>query len=101
MSDVLIQFELDEDSKLQASFICHQLGIDVETYLRICIARMIYTNGIPFDMVSDKQSSDGIKGFREIQRISEENGNSDITLDEINEENRLSRVERDTDKKTI
>ena len=65
--------------------ICYKLGINLETYLRICINRLILEDGIPFDMkIKDKSSSD-MKALFEAGRIFKENGNSEMTLDEINE----------------
>lgn len=93
MANNLVQFRLDETSKIQAALICNQLGIDLQTYMRMCIARLISKNGIPFDMVLDNKSSDDMKSILEANRISRENGNSEMTLDEINEEIRLAREE--------
>ncbi len=99
MANNLVQFRLDETSKIQASIICNKLGIDLQTYLRMSIARLISNNGIPFNMVLDNEQSEGMKALLEAGRISRENGNSEMTLDEINEEIRLARVERETKNK--
>ncbi len=56
MADALVQFRIDETSKKQAENICNKLGIDLETYLRICISRLISTKAIPFDMVIDNKT---------------------------------------------
>ena len=85
MENNLIKFEIDDESILKATLICYKLGINLETYLRICINRLILEDGIPFDMkIKDKSSSD-MKALFEAGRISKENGNSEMTLDEINE----------------
>ena len=65
--------------------ICYKLGINLETYLRICINRLILENGIPFDIKIKDEPSSGIKAILEAERISKENGNSEMTLEEINE----------------
>lgn len=91
MANNLVQFRLDENSKIQAVFICNQLGINLQTYLRMCISRLISKNGIPFDMVLNNEQSEGMNALLEAGRISKENGNSEMTLDEINEEIRLAR----------
>lgn len=72
MADTLVQFKINETSKLEAERICNNCGIDLESYLRMCIARLISNNGIPFDMVIDDKPSNGINALREMQRISEE-----------------------------
>ncbi len=99
MANNLVQFRIDETSKIQATIICDKLGIDLQTYIRICISRLIADNGIPFDMVVKDKTSKGWDALSKMQKISEENGNSEMTLDEINEEIRLSRKERDTKSK--
>ncbi len=91
MANNLVQFRLDENSKIQAVLICNQLGIDLQTYLRMCISRLISKNGIPFDMVLNSEQSEGMNALLEAGKISKENGNSEMTLDEINEEIRLAR----------
>ena len=82
----LVQFRVDEDSKAQAMLICNKLGIDLQTYMRMCISRLISSNGIPFDMVLNNEPSKGVKALLEMGRISRNNGNSEMSLDEINEE---------------
>lgn len=91
MANNLVQFRLDETSKIQASLICNKLGIDLQTYMRMCIARLISNNGIPFDMVLNDKSCEATQALFEMGKISEENGNSEMSLDEINEEIRLAR----------
>lgn len=91
MTNNLVQFRIDENSKIQAALICNKLGIDLQTYMRMCIAKLILNNGIPFDMVLNDKPSKELNALLEANRISHENGNSEMTLDEINEEIRLAR----------
>ena len=87
MANTLVQFRTDEASRIKAMMICEQLGIDLQTYMRMCIARLISENGVPFSMkLQDVPDNRGILALREMGRISEENGNSEMTLDEINAE---------------
>ncbi len=89
----LVQFRLDEDSKLQASLICNKLGIDLQTYMRMCVSRLISNNGIPFNMVLNATQSKGIRALEKAGQISRDNGNSEMSLDEINEEIKNARIE--------
>ena len=89
----LVQFRLDEDSKLQASLICNKLGIDLQTYMRMCISRLISNNGIPFDMVLSTSQTKGILALGKAGQVSKENGNFEMNLDEINEEIKKARAE--------
>lgn len=87
MANSLVQFRTDDTSKIKASVICERLGIDLPTYMRMCISRLIQENGIPFSMKLETGSESlALKAMKTASRIAEENGVSDMTLDEINAE---------------
>lgn len=87
MANTLIQFRAEESSRIKAVSICEKLGIDLQTYLRMCMSRLVQENGIPFSMKLDSQSeSKALKAMKAASRIAEENGISNMTLDEINAE---------------
>lgn len=87
MANSLIQFRAEETARIKASNICEKLGIDLPTYMRMCISRLIQENGIPFSMnLNDQAENRAIKAMKTASRIAEENGISDMTLDEINAE---------------
>ena len=85
MENNLVKFVIDDESILKATLICYKLGINLETYLRICINRLILENGITFEMKIKGEPSSAMKALLEAGIISKENGNSEMTLDEINE----------------
>lgn len=94
MANTLVQFRTDETSRIKAIQICEKLGIDLQTYMRMCISRLISENGVPFSMkLNDVQQNKGILALRQMGKISEENGNSEMTLDEINAE--ISKARKD------
>ena len=87
MASSLVQFRTDDASKIQAINICEKLGIDLPTYMRMCISRLIQSNGIPFSMTLDSKSENkGIEAIKAASLIAEQNGIADMTLDEINAE---------------
>lgn len=87
MANTLIQFRAEETTKQKAANICERLGIDLQTYLRMCMSRLIEENGIPFSMKLRIDSENpGIAAMKAASRIAAENGISDMTLDEINAE---------------
>lgn len=87
MANTLVQFREDELSRSKAVFICERLGMDLQTYLRMCIARLIEENGIPFSMkLDDTKGNKAILAMREASRIASENGIANMSLDEINAE---------------
>ena len=92
MANTLVQFRADENARIKAAGICEKLGIDLQTYLRMCMARLIQENGIPFSMkLTNATEPRGFAAMKEASRIAEENGISDMTLDEINAEIRAVR----------
>ena len=87
MANSLIQFRTDDTSKIKATDICERLGIDLPTYMRMCISRLIQENGIPFSMKLEMESENrAVAAMKAASRIAEENGISDMTQDEINAE---------------
>lgn len=87
MANSFIQFREDEATKIKAIGICEKLGIDLPTYLRICVSRLILENGIPFSMKLDTVSQNpGLEAMKKASRIAEENGIADMSLEEINAE---------------
>lgn len=87
MANTLVQFREDAVSKTKAAYICEQLGIDLQTYLRMCISRLIQENGIPFSMKLDSTNENkGIQAMKMASMIAAQEGIADMTLDEINAE---------------
>ena len=87
MASSLVQFRADESIKNKAADICEQLGIDLATYLRMCMSRLVQDKGVPFSMkLEDSKGDKAIAAMREASRIAEENGIADMSLDEINAE---------------
>jgi len=85
MANTLVQFRAEEMAKIKAANICERLGIDLQTYLRICMFRLIQENGIPFSMkLDDINENRGLKAMKAASAIAEEKGIADMTLDEIN-----------------
>ena len=84
MSTSFVQFRMEDSTKAQVLVVCEQLGIDLPTYLRMCVTRLVRENGIPFSMKLEE--SRGLAAMKAASRIAEQNGNSEMTLDEINAE---------------
>ena len=90
----VLQVRVDEELKNQAAEILDTIGIDLSTAVRMFLKKVIIERGIPFDTRIDESSLKFLMAMREMQRVSEENGNSEMTLEEINEEIRLAREEK-------
>ena len=90
----VLQVRVDDDLKNQATAIYNELGIDLSTAIRMFLKRTVLEKGIPFDTKLDDVTLKGILAIERMRTISEENGNSNMTLDEINEVIRLAREDR-------
>lgn len=87
MANTLVQFRADEAERAEATQVLEQLGLDMSSYLRMCISRLVRDKGIPFSMhINDVPVNKGVEAMKRASRIAEEYGISDMTLDEINEE---------------
>ncbi len=95
----IIQVRVDDELKKEATEIYENLGLDLSTAVRMFLKRSIIEGGIPFATRYDEVTLKAIKATKEMQQISKENGNCNMTLDEINEEIRLGRLEREEKKK--
>ena len=85
MANSLIQFRTEEASRIKAMEICERICIDLQTYMRTCISRLIQENGIPFSMkLDDLSDNKAVRTMKSAGRIAEENDVADMTLDEIN-----------------
>lgn len=89
----VLQVRVDDDLKNQASVIFNELGIDLSTAIRMFLKRTVLEKGIPFGTKLDDVTLKGILAIDRMRSISEKNGNSNMTLDDINEEIRLAREE--------
>lgn len=92
MVNTLVQFRVDESDRTEAIEICSKLGIDLQSYFRICLARLIREKGIPFSMkIEEDKENKGISAMKRASKIAKEYGISDLSLEEINAEIREAR----------
>ncbi len=93
----IVQFRVDDELKKEATSIFENLGLDLSSAMRMFLKRSVACKGIPFPMIlaeESYQASGAVDIMKEAQGISKRNGNSEMTLDEINEEIALTRAER-------
>lgn len=95
----VLQIRVDDELKKQASIIFDELGLDLSTAIRMFLKKAVIERGLPFDTKIDETTLKGVIAIEQMRAISEANGNSEMTLDEINEEIRLAREERKRKKK--
>lgn len=90
----LLQIRVDEELKNQANAIYNELGIDLSTAVRMFLKKSVIEGGIPFSTKVDQSTLSTILAVDKMRTTSENNGNSKMSLEEINEEIKLARTER-------
>ena len=90
----VLQVRIDDELKNQATAIYSELGIDLSTAVRMFFKKSVLVGGIPFDTKINDSTLKAILAIDRMRTISEDNGNSEMTLDEINEEIKKARDER-------
>ncbi len=89
----LLQVRIDDDLKNQAVAVYNEIGLDLSTAIRMFLKKSVQEGGLPFDPKINLTTLNAILAVDKMRSISEANGNSEMTLDEINEEIRAARQE--------
>ena len=90
----LIQIRVDSETKAAAIALFDALGMDLSTAIRSFLKKAIAEGGMPFDVKLDESTLKAIAAVRSMRETSEANGNSKMTLDEINEKIKEARKAR-------
>lgn len=90
----VLQVRVDDELKNQAAEMLEKEGLDLSTAVRMFLKKVVLEEGFPFNKGIDEETLKALIAIRIMQKHSEEIGNSEMTLDEINEEIRLAREER-------
>ena len=88
MANSLVQFRIDDGLRQQASTLCDKLGLDLSTYLRMSLTKLVQEQGVPFavKLNSAPSADEAVAAMRKLSEISQANGNSKMTLADINAE---------------
>ena len=81
----VLQVRLDDELKTQATMVYDQLGLDLSSAVRMFLKKSVAVNGIPFEVRNESSRSKAEAALLSMRVAAEENGLSDLTLDEINE----------------
>lgn len=98
-----LQIRIEDELKMKAAGLFAELGLDMSTAIRMFLIKSLEVQGLPFDIsILDaekerirKERDDLIETLHRMQKHSEEVGNSNMTLDEINQIIDEVRKERD------
>lgn len=87
------------DAQLKKNFdsLCQQFGMSANTAMNIFANAVVLYRKIPFEIKANSEDimERGRKAFYALREQARESGIQDMTLDEINEEIRQARAERD------
>ena len=97
MAQVSMTVRLDSQLKKQFNELCNEIGMSVNTAINVFVKAALKTRGIPFEIKATPKEEpiSGLEAFRHIRQMAESGQLPDLTLDEINEEIRLAREERE------
>ncbi len=90
----LIQIRVDSETKAAAIALFDALGMDLSTAIRSFLKKAIAEGGMPFDVKLDEATLKAMVAVRSMREISEANGNSKMTLDDVNKEIAKARREK-------
>lgn len=94
MANALIQFRLGEIERSKAAEICAALGMDLSTYLRMCVSRLVRERGIPFRMhLDDPIATHAMQAMQRASELAKQHNIAEMTLDEINAEIAETRIQ--------
>ena len=90
----VLQVRVDDELKNQALAIYNAIGMDLSTAIRMFLKKSVMVGGIPFDTKIDDSTLKAILAVDHMRTTSESNGNSNMTLDDINGIIKTTRLER-------
>ena len=95
MAQTLMSIRIDEDLKNDFERCCNMLGMSMSTAFTIFAKTLVRERKMPFEIRLQDPSREEAKAILEqIRKISEEKGISEMTMEEIDEEIKLTRKEK-------
>ena len=94
-NQVLVQFRADKQLRNDCAAIYKALGMDLNTAFRMFMEKTIAVRGLPFAAVLPNREEFKEEGFKAFEALrAEALKQPELTLDEINEEIRLTREDQ-------
>ncbi len=89
MGQTAVTIRLDSDTKQQLDVLCQEFGMSVNTAFNIFARSGVRNRRIPFEIQADSKA-ETVRRAREailrMRKISETDGNAEMSLDDINSE---------------
>lgn len=97
MGQTAVTIRMDSNIKQQFDALCQDFGMSANTAFNIFARSVVRSRSIPFEIQADSReaiSARAREAILKMRSISEANGNSEMTLDEINAEIRAVRNQK-------
>lgn len=97
MAQTAVTIRIDSDIKKKFDILCQDFGMSANTAFNIFARAVVRSNGIPFAIRAEKDSEiveNARKAISQMRAISTDNGNAEMSIDEINAEIMASRAGR-------
>ncbi len=98
MAQATFSVRMDEALKKQFDVLCQEFGMNASTAINVFARAVVRQRRIPFEISSpetDITREGAMQAFTALRTQAKENGISDMSLDDINKEISLARVEAD------
>ena len=88
MAQATFSIRMDESLKKQFDKLCSDFGMNATTAFNVFAKKVVQERRIPFEISApvDNTRSEAKAAFYEMRRLADENGLTDMSLDEINAE---------------
>lgn len=98
MAQATFSVRMDETLKRQFDLLCQDFGMTATTAINVFARAVVRQRKIPFEIASSEPEitrESAMQAFAALRAQAKANGVSDMSLDEINNEIRLSRTEKE------
>lgn len=97
MAQVSMTVRMDSQLKKQFNELCNEIGMSVNTAINVFAKAVVMNRKIPFEVKAapKAEAMSGLDAFYALRAEVEKNHLPELTLDEINEEIRQAREEKD------
>ncbi|MBQ8086552.1 MAG: type II toxin-antitoxin system RelB/DinJ family antitoxin [Lachnospiraceae bacterium] len=96
MAQATFSVRMDEVLKKQFDGLCHEFGMNASTAINVFARAVVRQRRIPFEISSPESEitrEGAMQAFMALRQQAKNNGVSDMTLDDINKEISLARME--------
>lgn len=96
MSQATFSVRMDETLKKQFDMLCQEFGMNASTAINVFARAVVRQRKIPFEISaseSDINRESVMQAFKTLRAQAQNNGIADMSLDEINNEINLTRME--------